>query len=236
MRQPHDLEQLLRVADEPDITLHGQANRRDLADPDDRFFLRIEVALTCRSSDDTSRRLRDATVDRARDGQPHGGKRRYGYDKSGTAIIAAEAAIVRAVFTRYLEGETPTSLARVLNGRNERTALGREWNADSVRALLDSHHVAGIRVFRGEEVGRGQWPAIINEGLWQEVRDRRTYRAPAVPSSQKENHRFYSGVMAHRSTPSRAVSTGMDCIAWPPWPVRTPNIFRRHLSLRVRAM
>ncbi|WP_405917991.1 recombinase family protein [Streptomyces sp. NBC_00728] len=190
MRQPHDLEQLLRVADEPDITLHGQANRRDLADPDDRFFLRIEVALTCRSSDDTSRRLRDATVDRARDGQPHGGKRRYGYDKSGTAIIAAEAAIVRAVFTRYLEGETPTSLARDLNGRNERTALGREWNADSVRALLDSHHVAGIRVFRGEEVGRGQWPAIINEGLWQEVRDRRTYRAPAVSSSQKEN-RFY---------------------------------------------
>ncbi|MCT9007133.1 recombinase family protein [Streptomyces rhizosphaerihabitans] len=191
MRQPHDLEQLLHVADEHDITLHGQANRRDLADPDDRFFLRIEVAHACRSSDDTSRRLRDATVDRARDGQPHGGKRRYGYDKSGTAIIAAEAAIVRAVFTRYLEGETPTALARDLNERNERTALGREWNADSVRALLDSHHVAGIRVFRGEEVGRGQWPAIINEGLWQEVHDRRTYRAPAVPSSQKENHRFY---------------------------------------------
>ncbi|WP_240361161.1 MULTISPECIES: recombinase family protein [unclassified Streptomyces] len=88
-------------------------------------------------------------------------------------------------------GETPTALARDLNERNERTALGREWNADSVRALLDSHHVAGIRVFRGEEVGRSQWPAIINEGLWQEVRDRRTYRAPAVPSSQKGDNRFY---------------------------------------------
>lgn len=66
MRQPHDLEQLLHIADEHDITLHGQANRRDLADPDDRFFLRIEVAHACRSSDDTSRRLRDGTVDRAR--------------------------------------------------------------------------------------------------------------------------------------------------------------------------
>ncbi|ELP68399.1 recombinase family protein [Streptomyces turgidiscabies] len=191
MRQPHDLEQLLQLADQHDITLHGQANRRDLSDPDDRFFLRIEVAHACRSSDDTSRRLRDATVDRARDGQPHGGKRRFGYDKTGTAIITAEAATVREVFTRYLDGETPTALARALNERNERTALGREWNADSVRALLDSHHVAGIRVFRGEEVGRGQWPAIINQGLWQEVRDRRTYRAPAVPNSQNEDNRFY---------------------------------------------
>lgn len=42
------------------VTLHGEANRRDLSNPDDRFFLRIEVAHACRSSDDTSRRLRSA--------------------------------------------------------------------------------------------------------------------------------------------------------------------------------
>jgi DNA invertase Pin-like site-specific DNA recombinase len=54
---------------EHDITLHGQANHRDLSDPDDRFFLRIEVAHVCRSSDDTSRRLRDALEDRAREGR-----------------------------------------------------------------------------------------------------------------------------------------------------------------------
>jgi DNA invertase Pin-like site-specific DNA recombinase len=38
MRQPRDLEELLTLSDEHDITLHGQANRRDLSDPDDRFF------------------------------------------------------------------------------------------------------------------------------------------------------------------------------------------------------
>lgn len=48
MRQPRDLEELLQIADDHDITLHGQANRRDLSDPDDRFFLRIEVAHACR--------------------------------------------------------------------------------------------------------------------------------------------------------------------------------------------
>ncbi|MGC4987202.1 recombinase family protein [Streptomyces sp. DT193] len=68
-------------------------------------------------------------------------------------IVTAEVAIARECLTRYLDGETPTVLARDLNQRDERTALGHEWNGDSVRALLDSHHMAGIRVFRGEEVG-----------------------------------------------------------------------------------
>ncbi|MFB7554940.1 recombinase family protein [Streptomyces brevispora] len=110
MRQPRDLEELLQIADDHDITLHGQANRRDLADPDDRFFLRIEVAHACRSSDDTSRRLLDAMVDRAKDGKPHTGRRRYGYDKTGTQIIPKEAAIVKEIFTRYLEGVGPNQL------------------------------------------------------------------------------------------------------------------------------
>jgi site-specific DNA recombinase len=35
--------------------------------------------------------------------------------------------------------------------------------------LLDSRHVAGIRVFRGEEIGQGNWPAIIDEGMFREV-------------------------------------------------------------------
>ncbi|MEU6671809.1 recombinase family protein [Streptomyces sp. NPDC046727] len=117
MRQPRDLEEVMQIADDHDITLYGQANRHNLADPDDRLFLRIEVAHACRSSDDTSR---DSMVDRAQEGRPHTGRRRHGYDKTGMEIIPEEAAIVREIFTRY----------------------------------LDSRHVAGIRVFRGEEITR----------------------------------------------------------------------------------
>ncbi|MFF3954214.1 hypothetical protein ACFYY1_13500 [Streptomyces sp. NPDC001890] len=77
MRQPRDLEELLQLSDDHAITLHGEANRRDLADPEDRFILRIEVAHACRSSDDTSRRLKSAMQDRAREGKPQGGVRRF---------------------------------------------------------------------------------------------------------------------------------------------------------------
>ncbi|WP_060906922.1 recombinase family protein [Streptomyces scabiei] len=190
MRQPRDLEELLQIADDHDITLHGQANRRDLADPDDRFFLRIEVAHACRSSDDTSRRLIDSMIDRVQDGRPHTGRRRYGYDKTGTVIVPEEAEVVREIFTLYLDGVSPVQLAKELYERGQKTAEGRDWNASRVRDLLDNRHVAGIRVFRGEEVGDGEWPAIIERGMWLEVRERRAYRA-AKWTHGKSPTRFY---------------------------------------------
>ncbi|MFD0210005.1 recombinase family protein [Streptomyces hirsutus] len=117
MRQPRDLEELLQVSDDHAITLHGEANRRDLADPDDRFILRIEVAHACRSSDDTSRRLKSAMQDRAREGKPQGGVRRFGYTKDGMTIVEEEAEVVREVFDRYLKGEGPAPIAKDLHSR-----------------------------------------------------------------------------------------------------------------------
>jgi len=180
MRQPRDLEELLTLSDEHDITLHGQANRRDLSDPDDRFFLRIEVAHACRSSDDTSRRLRDALEDRARDGRPHTSARRpYGYAADAQTVIEAEALVLREMFARYLDGASPREIAEALNARGAPAAGGGLWHPASVRRMLRSRHVTGIRVFRGEEFGEGDWPAIIDRGTWAEVQDRSAYRASA---------------------------------------------------------
>ncbi|MFJ8738007.1 recombinase family protein [Embleya sp. NPDC127516] len=190
MRQPHDLEELLQIADDRFATLHGQANRRDLSDPDDRFFLRIEVAHACRSSDDTSRRLKDALEERADDRKPHSGKRRLGYTKDGMAIVESEAVIVREVFDRYLRGDGLWPIARSLNARGVKTAYGKAWTAGTLRALLDSRHVASIRVHRGEEIGDGIWPAIIDRGTWDEVRQRRLFRSAKYVDDQ-EKKRFY---------------------------------------------
>ncbi|MGH3905931.1 MAG: recombinase family protein [Pseudonocardiaceae bacterium] len=187
MRQPRDLEELLTLAEQHDITLHGQANRRDLSDPDDKFFLRIEVAHACRSSDDTSRRLRDAFADRARDGRPHATSRRYGYARDGVTIIEHEAGIVREIFSWYLDGKSHHWIAEKLTERGERTATGRPWQSDTVREMLKSRYVTGIRVFRGQDFGEGDWPAIIDRGTWTEVQDRRAYRA----SAHRRPFRFY---------------------------------------------
>ncbi len=57
LRLPRDLERLLEFSDRG-LTLGCAHGQWDLADPNDRFILRVEVAHACRSSDDASRRIR----------------------------------------------------------------------------------------------------------------------------------------------------------------------------------
>jgi hypothetical protein len=83
------------------------------------------------------------------------------------------------MFARYLDGATPRDIAEALNDRGQPAAGGGLWHPASVRRMLRSRHVTGIRVFRGEAFGDGDWPAIIDRGTWAEVQDRSAYRASA---------------------------------------------------------
>jgi len=126
------LEELLSISDEYGITLYGRVNARNLQDPDDRYNLRIEVAHGCRSSDDTSRRMKDQKQERAEMGLPNGA-RAYGYTPDGLTMIATEAAIVREIFDRFTKGEAPYSIAVDLNKRGIKTAKGKAWTEATVR-------------------------------------------------------------------------------------------------------
>jgi hypothetical protein len=64
------------------------------------------------------------------------------------------------------------------------------WVRGSVLRVLDSRHVAGLRVFREKEIGPGTWPAIIDLGMWREVQERRAYRS-VVNKEKFRATRFY---------------------------------------------
>jgi hypothetical protein len=103
-------------------------------------------------------------------------------------VIEAEAVIVREVYARCLEGASPGEIARELNDRGVLTGSGKAWQPYAVRSVLDSRHVTGIRVFRGQDAGEGDWPAIIDRGAWAEVQERRAYRSSA---HDRRGWRFY---------------------------------------------
>jgi hypothetical protein len=103
-------------------------------------------------------------------------------------IIEHEAVIIREVYARCLEGASPGEIARELNQRGEVTVSGKPWQPYAVRAVLASRHVTGIRVFRGQEAGDGDWAPIIDRGTWTEVQERRSYRASAY---DRRGWRFY---------------------------------------------
>jgi len=186
MRQPWDLEELLKISDEYGIMLYGRVNRRDLQDADDRYAIRIEIAHACRSSDDTSRRLKDQKQERAESGLPNGA-RAYGYTPDGLKIIAAEAAIVREVFERFTKGETPYSIAVDLNRRGITTAKGKAWTEATVRRQLRNNHVAGICWHNGQEVAVGKWLPIIPRAQWDFAQELLTFRSVAAQKKRARN-------------------------------------------------
>lgn len=179
MRQPRDLEELLSISDEYQITLYGRVNARDLQDPDDRYNLRIEVAHACRVSDDNSRRLKDQKQERAEMGF-HNGARAYGYTKHGMKMVAAEAAVIREIFDRFTNGEKPYAIAVDLNKRGIPTAKGKTWEERTVRKVLQSRTAAGICVHRGKEIGTGNWMPIIPREKWDFAQELLTFRSAAA--------------------------------------------------------
>jgi site-specific DNA recombinase len=191
MRQPADLEELLRIADEHHITLHGQAGGRNLADPDDRFILRIEVAHACRSSDDTSRRIKDKMDERARAGLPPAtGNRCYGYDVTGWKVIEHEAEVCEAIFASFLDGTGKRTIAALLNEQGELTSKGKPFDHYTVDSILRNPRLAGLRVHRGEIIGPGTWPAIIDLGTWKEAQERLTFRAERYKTEGRNEHHY----------------------------------------------
>ncbi|MER5921880.1 recombinase family protein [Streptomyces mirabilis] len=112
------------------------------------------------------------------------GNRPYGYTGNGQAIIEEEAEIVREVFRRYLDGESPLGIAQDLAARGVTTSKGKTWQPENVRHLLSSNFVAGVRIHQGEDVGTGAWPAIIDRGQWDEAQRFREYRAAQAKGKQ----------------------------------------------------
>lgn len=187
MRQPRDLEALLRIADDRALQLASVQGLRDLSNPDDRFILRIETAHACRSSDDTSRRVRDKAEAAAAAGRFQPGRYRgYGYSRDGMTIVEPEAAVIREAADRVLAGASLRSVLHWLIADGVPTVTGAAWTRAAVRGILTHPRIAGLRTLRGEVTGAGQWEPIVLREEWEDLcrvltpRQRNTGRPPTA--------------------------------------------------------
>lgn len=96
----------------------------------------------------------------------------FGYVRAGKSyeIVPEQAAEIRQAAERVLSGWSLTHLVDDLDERGVRPARGGKFAASSVKSMLTNPSVAGLRVYRGEVVGAGNWPAILDEVTWRSVR------------------------------------------------------------------
>jgi site-specific DNA recombinase len=158
IRQPWDLELLLKLADDRQLALAAPSGIRDLGDEEHRFILRIEAAQACKSSADTSRRVRRGWEARAKQGRPiGGGKRPFGF-KDLETHDPVERALLAEAAERLLAGQSKGSVLRWLNERATGTE-GKPFTTKSLDNLLKAPRIAGLVDHQG----------TLYEAVWRPV-------------------------------------------------------------------
>ena len=115
--------------------------------------------------------------------RPAGGRRVLDEQGRATAeVIPEHAEIIRQAAQRILNGNSLTSVAAWLNQSGVRGRHGGRFVPTTVGDVLTAPFVAGLRVHRGEIVGKGTWEPILDEATWRALR-------AVIGSRKKSRHR-----------------------------------------------
>jgi hypothetical protein len=124
------------------------------------------AVLEARKASDRQKRKKRA---QAKAGKFNGGSRPYGYEADGVTLRPSEAAIIREVTRRILDGESARSIVADLRRRGVKTAADKDWHIITISQLFRSLRICGIRTHHGVEYP-AEWPAIISREEWEQVR------------------------------------------------------------------
>lgn len=193
VRQPWDLEVLLRLADEQRLQLASVSGVRDLNSADDKFILRIEVAQACKSSDDTSRRVKRGWAARAKKGLPVGGGRRpFGWEADGTTQRKAEAEVLAEAASRLLAGQTVGGVVRWMKSMCA-TSTGGSWTPRGLKHLMLSPRIAGLIQHDGH-LYEAAWEPIVSVEDWEEIKSLYASKSTEYPYQGRERRYLLSGI------------------------------------------
>ncbi|HZM75187.1 MAG TPA: recombinase family protein [Candidatus Limnocylindrales bacterium] len=166
----------------------------DLRDKNDRMFLGFQAVQAEFQGDYIRDNVKRGIDGAAAAGRPHG-KLTYGYERvydsktkaflrqqsdeevhdatgaDGTTSTYTKAGIVREIFDKVASGVPLITIEEDLNHRGVPSSQGKRWLRGIIRKIAMNPAYIGKRVLRGEIVGDGQWPALVDpETFWACVR------------------------------------------------------------------
>jgi site-specific DNA recombinase len=145
------------------------------------------AVLESRRISDRTRRKKKA---RAAEGRFNGGPRPFGYEPDGVTVRESEAKVVRWCYERLLAGDSLRTLVRTLN------AEGGHWHAHTLRQILTSKRIIGVRVHQGNEYP-AVWPGIVDREDWQRVQVILDEKRRFVGANKKGTRSYLLTGMAH---------------------------------------
>lgn len=177
--------------------------------------------------EDNAHKVRRGQAGRVQHGLSAGGVT-YGYrtvigDPGKRVIDSGEAEVVRRIFTEYVAGKTPRSIAQRLNGDGVPAPRGRKWNASTINGnaqrgtgILQNELYVGrlvwnkVRMVKDPDSGRrvsrpnpsSEWKtavvadlAIVSGEMFEAAASRKKARATSHPSHERHPRHLLSGLL-----------------------------------------
>jgi DNA invertase Pin-like site-specific DNA recombinase len=153
----------------------------DLGDEQDaESWGEFHVAVAAGENQKRRARTRRWHASQARRGVAHTGGRPFGYRKAegpgGLEIVPEEAAVIRAAVAACVAGEPWGGITTIFQESGIPTRKGGPWRGQTVKQIISSPRLAGLRVLGGElvtcEDGQpvvGLWEPIISQAEWRAV-------------------------------------------------------------------
>lgn len=170
-RRLADLEELIAAVEASGAqVLTVKAGEFDLSNASGRMIARILGSVSRHESERIGERVSRAKRERAAQGRPPGGGRRaFGWADDKVTLVPAEAAALRAAAERIVTGGSFYREAVTLNEAGFTTTAGKRWDISSLRRVLVSPRIVGLRAYKGEIVGDATWPGIIDRPTWEAI-------------------------------------------------------------------
>lgn len=148
-------------------------------------------------SAELSQKIRRGMSINAEKGLTTGGMRILGYKIQDKRYVIDEdnAPIVKKIFQLYISGKTMAEIIRFLNNNNIKTALGNEFNKNSIRRILNNKKYIGIYTYKGIEKPN-VIPKIVDEDMFRQAQImlEKNKKAPARAKAKEEMYLLSSKI------------------------------------------
>jgi site-specific DNA recombinase len=171
-RRPMEWEQFVELCDQAGVQqLATVTSDINFGNDNGMLVARITAAVAANESARKSARIKRKIEQNVEQGKPNGGANRpFGYERDKVTLRKSEAEVVLTLVDRFLAGESVRSLVSWMNDQGlPTTSEGDGWKTSTLRAILVSGRIAGLRDHHGMAAGAAAWPAIISEAKHQQI-------------------------------------------------------------------
>jgi len=162
-RRPSELEHFIDVCTAARVDVTTVTGDIGLGNDNGLMIARITSAMAAAESGRKSARIQRKMLQNAEMGKPNGGGLRpFGFEDDRVTVRESEAEVIRRLVDRYIAGESMNSLTRWMNNQGiPTTGTASAWHVQTLRAILMSGRIAGVRDHHRKPVAPASWPAII---------------------------------------------------------------------------